>query len=454
MDMVRQSLDMTPLRSKGIQHIPSFFPEAVKQDLINRAQEIIALRDAGKLTTHDQDSQGLPYEWFGPLVHDESIVELMKDLIGPDVVGLGWRILAKDKHFHGQIHIHQDWPYNAGDTRKVSVFVPLTRVNAANGGLVFFEESHLYGPVSRGPIDPSRFARMDEFCPDIAVGDLLVCDFLTWHYSNRSENLEERIMIQLNYQTAADSSGGHLVAGSLPHNRRPLRNRFDAVSVPSVELNCTEARAYFAAGDLDHARRWSRGLLFDDPQHAGAAILLYDILLRDRDPAALEYLEMARAAVTKMQAEIALRDEQFAQQAGLGDDASAEGGDPWKKLELGWKSHLPSHEQSGGLPATLATPEAAWTYGASTDLIHTHQPATIRVRAKALKGKIGICLLSEDWGNIASEPHVITPEAGDATVMIAFAPEKSPARLLIRNHDDDGVAGEVVVNSVDIIRYD
>ena len=457
MNAAHQPMDTTALKTKGLQAVRSLFRADMKADLERRGHEVVRMRDSGRLTTDSQDSQGLDYDWFEPIVRDPALIGLVAPILGPDVAVAGWRILVKDKHFRAAVHIHQDWPYNPGDTRKLSVFVPLTRVNRANGGLIFLEESHFYGPVSMGPLDPSRFPPMVETCPDLEVGDVLMCDFLTWHYSLPPEIDEERIMIQLTFMPAADASSDNIVAGRRPHDR-VLRSRFDASNVPSVELNAKQARAYLAAGDADRAARYAQGLVWDDPEHAGAALLLYDILSERKDPKALGYLEMARGAVGRLQAQIAARDERFGaapapQAAQAPRGAESDAGSPWRPVPLVWNSYVASHPDVASLPAKLATPETNWAYGAATDLVAIDNPATIRIRAKALKGKIGLCLITEDYSSLASDAHVITPEAGEATVMIAFTPDKSPARLLVRNHDDPGGGGEVAVTSVDIIEY-
>lgn len=448
------TLDTTELRQKGFQCIRNLFSDSLKADLLQRAADVIEARNMGVLTADSQDSQGFEYDWFEPLLRHESLVRIATSVLGPNVCGSGWRILAKDRHFQGDVHVHQDWPYNSGDTRKLSIFVPLTRVNQANGGLFFIEESHFYGPVSMGPIDRSRFPPLAEACPDVDVGDIILCDFLTWHYSMKAENDHERIMVQLNYQPASDSSSNNLVAGALPHHKA-LLSRFDAVSVPSVELNAKQAQMYFDAGDLDRATRYARGLLFDDPDHAGAALLMCKILAQAHDPSALRYLEMARAAVAKHHAEVTA----FDLSLGLSPaslPAAAPSSSPvdsrWKPLTVAWSSAVPEFADLVG-PGTLGTPDIAWNYGAVSAPVTTDKPVTIRIKARALKGKVGLCLLTEDCSSLASEPYVLTPEEGDSTVMIEFAADNSPARILVRNHDDAGQKGELVIASLDVFEY-
>jgi hypothetical protein len=448
-------LDISELNQRGFHTARGFFDDPdLKRDLEERGREVVRLREEGKLTVDSQDTMGLPYEWFEPLVKHPRLIETAVSVLGPDVVASCWRVLAKDKLYQKSVHVHQDWAYNPGDTNKLTVFLPLTPVNPANGGLIFVEGSHFYGPVSQGPIDLSRFPPMPEEEMDAVPGDAVFCDFLTWHYSNAPQNDADRIMIQINYQPAGDPSHDNVVAGRKPHDKK-LYNRLDAVSVPSVELNRVRAQKALEQGDLDRATRYAKGLLFDDPEHVGAALLLHDILWRDKDPEALAYLEKARGALERFQAQIDARD------AGLGlaprrstpgaAAAAVAGSSLWKPVAAGWKSHIPEHPVDPVATGTIVTPQTAWAYGASGDLIETDKPTTVRISARALKGKIGFALLTEDYSNLASDAHVITPESGEASVMIAFKPENSPARLLVRNHDDEGVAGEVAIRGVEMM---
>ena len=119
-------------------------------------------------------------------------------------------------------------------------------------------------------------------------------------------------------------------------------------------------------------------------------------------------------------------------------------------IAAAWKSFVPGAEDALSLPATFSTPEGAWTYGAATDPITTEGPAKVVVQAEALRGKIGICLVSEDYGKLASEQKLITPADGKTTVTLSFNADKSPARVLVRNYADGGNAGQVRVDSVEV----
>jgi hypothetical protein len=442
------SIDISDLKQKGVQVLHSFFTPEETADLAARARQILDLRDAGKLTVHDQDSQGLTDEWFAPLVRNERIIELMVKAMGPNICMKGHRVLAKDKHFKLGVHVHQDWPYNIGDTRKTSIFIMLSKMNNENGGLIFYEGSHHYGPVSQGPLDPSRFPPMPEMCPDVDCGDLIICDFLTWHYSNPSSNGGDRLMIQINYQPADDSSSAEVLAGVRSHDK-VLTGRFDAASTPSVELNCAVARKHFAARELDRATRFARGLLYDDADHVGASILLSEILHYDRDPDARSHLTKAKATLEKMRRQIEALEQQF-----KAYDTGAESALPWRALPVAWENRVEGYANTASLPAVLATPDTPWVYGGvSKVLTDITRPSTIRIRCKGVRGQVGFCLINEDGSEVLSEQMMVSPDMGETEVKLVYTPNGATQRIVARNWDDPGRTGEVIVEAVDILTH-
>lgn len=123
----------------------------------------------------------------------------------------------------------------------------------------------------------------------------------------------------------------------------------------------------------------------------------------------------------------------------------------WQPLDMPWQSRVAGYPDTDSLPAAFGTPTLAWDYGAFTRrLIEAEAPTVIRIVAKAVTGKIGFCLVTPDSSSVASEQILITPADGETTLQIAFSPDNSPARLVIRNWDDQGVQGEVEVRSVEI----
>ena len=86
--------------------------------------------------------------------------------------------------------------------------MPLTRTVArnGNGGLIFLKGSHKYGNLQRGTIRREMFPAMEELAPDLEVGDIVLVDFLTWHYSEDAVIPGDRPLIQIVYQPSSDGS--------------------------------------------------------------------------------------------------------------------------------------------------------------------------------------------------------------------------------------------------------
>ena len=433
-------LDTSPLREHGFQHVPGFFTsETLKADFAVRAQEIISARDAGRLTTVDQDAQGFADDWFDPLLRSEALLSLMVDLLGPDVCGAQWRILIKDKHHQQQMLIHQDWAYANGGTNKISAFVPLTRSGKANGSIYFIEGSHTYGPVSRGHLDPSRFPPMQHVCPELEVGDIVLSDYLTWHYSLRPQTPDERVLIQLTYQPAQDASSKHLLAGRMPHERI-LTSRWDAANMPSIDMNARVARTLFEQGNVDRAKRFALGMLIDDPDNAAAALLLHDIQMSEGDRFnAVDALLKAQTIVKRLNDALILRSGAAAPPESLDESAAI-----WRPLEVEWKSSVPGFPQG----TTIATPAAPYAFGAVTEVLPIDAIAAVRVRGRALEGTIWLCLINDQQDELLSDFHQLR----DEPLLIAFNPAAGPARLCVRNMED-ATPGRAEILGVEVQTY-
>jgi hypothetical protein len=292
---------LQPLRDDGLQVVRDFFTGEARDDLLRRGVEVIEGVASGRIRRNGQFALGFEDAWFEQVFGDPKLLDLVAEALGPDLCISTWRILMKDHHFDGPINVHQDWPYFGGDTRKLNVFIPMTPMNAENGGLVFFERSHLFGPLERGDIDVARYeAGLPRNCPDLAVGDVLLADFLTWHYSAPALAPKERILFQLVFQPADDPSSAHVVRGE---RRNPFvaQDRYTCLREPRSQMNVAMGRSLFEAGSRERAERFARGMLASDPDHVGAALLLSDILAGDGDHGgAAAALDQARAALDRL----------------------------------------------------------------------------------------------------------------------------------------------------------
>jgi len=125
----------------------------------------------------------------------------------------------------------------------------------------------------------------------------------------------------------------------------------------------------------------------------------------------------------------------------------------WRPLDISWRSVIDGVEDSEGPIAALKTSPLPYGYGALSSPINISSLTTIKVRARALAGKVGFCLVEPDNGPLVSAQHHITPDMGDISVMITANPEHPNVELVVRNFDDPGVVGEVLVQSVEILDH-
>lgn len=124
----------------------------------------------------------------------------------------------------------------------------------------------------------------------------------------------------------------------------------------------------------------------------------------------------------------------------------------WRPLRLAVQDFI-AGEWLLSLPVEVRTPADEWGYGCATDLIEVAGPGAVRIGLDVQEGIVGLCLLSEDYGQILSESQSVSAADGAASIVIEIAPQQSPCRLLLRNHGDAGNEGRAVIGSLDIIEY-
>lgn len=297
---------LKPLRDNGVQAVRGFFTGEARHAMARRGREVVEGVASGGIRRSGQFALGFDDAWFEAVFADPYLLDLVAEVLGPDLCIASWRVLMKDHHFDGAINVHQDWPYFGGADRKLNVFVPLTPVGEENGGLVFLERSHFYGPLERGDLDVETYgADLVRVCPELDVGDVLLADFLTWHYSAPARAPKDRIMLQLVFQPADDPSSAHLLRGQ---RRNPFvtPDRFAPLREPLSQLNTAVARSYLDTGDAARAERYARGMLASDGDHTGAWIVLADSLAaRGDEVGALAAREAAGDALARLQKSLA-----------------------------------------------------------------------------------------------------------------------------------------------------
>src|SRR5260370_21576229 len=144
---------------------------------------------------------------IGSIYKHRCLVETVSQVIGEDLALYYNRLWVKDDVWTGAVQAHQDMPYFHGSTNKLSVFVARRRFDEAIGGLQILVGSHKFGNLGiRGNVELERFSDLPVAVPALQPGDILLMDFLTWHYSGKPTIGSERPVMQIVYQSSLDGS--------------------------------------------------------------------------------------------------------------------------------------------------------------------------------------------------------------------------------------------------------
>jgi hypothetical protein len=400
-------LDLTPLRRDGFQ-------------LVEAAFDASLLHEGG-------DDGARSAAGAAPLL------ELARAVLGVDAQVFGARRLGHDDLHGPGAAPRQDEAYLPPGGPYMGMLALLTPVGGPAGGPGFFPGSHRFGRLSRGPLDPSRLPRTVPQAVVAGAGDVVLFDPRVWRFGAAPTGAAAPDALLVAYEAASEACVGG--------TDRLFRTRFDASGVPSSELSVSQARSRLAQGDYDGAARFARGLITDDLDHAAAALALHDALASLGDPEAETALRRAETAVTRLAAQTLVR------LARRGRGAAV----AWRPLETVWRSLGQGAAVIDRLPGVLETPAQPWAYGAITDLISLPRAAALRLTVRALRGRVGFCVVSEDQTRLLSDQTSVTPDDGAAAVFLAFDPEAGPARLCARNFADPGVEGRVELLAVESV---
>jgi len=224
-----------------------------------------------QLTRNDRFIVGSLPPPLGSIFTVPPLVHIAQQILGPDVALYFTRLLVKDGRWNGAVALHQDMPYFHGGQNKLCIFLPLTPFNPRNGCINFIRGSHKFGNVGiRGTILHSEFPNLTIAAPELEVGDILLCDFLTWHFSEAATVFEDRPLLQIVYQPASDGSyfgtpdEPTLVSG---HWRTSLFNKYGTgitpdSAPPGPDLTASEVFEPRATLSPDSKRRYRRFFVF------------------------------------------------------------------------------------------------------------------------------------------------------------------------------------------------
>lgn len=151
-------------------------------------------------------------------IHEHPVLLDLMQQIYPDLALYVQRFVIKDAQSRNAVFLHQDCCYDLGWPEKTSIFLPLSPMNAANGGLALYPGTHLLGYLGdAGELNREVLAAdWPVVQPDIQPGDLLLMHECTWHESSAWSSGPDRILLQITYQPASDPGGIKVLRGHAP----------------------------------------------------------------------------------------------------------------------------------------------------------------------------------------------------------------------------------------------
>jgi ectoine hydroxylase-related dioxygenase (phytanoyl-CoA dioxygenase family) len=216
------------LTDHGVAIVKDIFTQAERQQIV---EAVTALREmhATIPLTDLRNGRYLMQELPEPVLQlaiFPTIIRMVRRILGDNVALYHARVLIKDRHCKDSVLPHQDAPYSHGLYNKVHAFVPLTANTRDNGHLQFLANSHNYGLIGQGSIDPAHFEDLEVVSQEIFPGDVVLMNHFTWHFSEEAKTNDDRYLLQLAYQPSNDGSfvfAPRLISGEwLTHLRFPV----------------------------------------------------------------------------------------------------------------------------------------------------------------------------------------------------------------------------------------
>ena len=247
--------------------------DALPQERVEHYREhCMAFVDA--YSTHPSYSEWIYYrtelllKWVADLAVEESILDMVEQLIGPDILLWNAFLPIKPPRSDAYFGWHQDatyWPVSPTD-QIVSVWVALSPVDQQCGGMQMVRGSHLQGALQhettydessmlrRGQQISSSVDESEVVNIDLQPGQASIHHTLTLHRSGPNQSNNWRLGVGLNY---ASSQVGPLPGyedAAMPLRGNVEASRFTFTRPPQADLDAAALESYAAALSLQSKR--------------------------------------------------------------------------------------------------------------------------------------------------------------------------------------------------------
>lgn len=110
----------------------------------------------------------LYFDWFLKLVRGDTITDIAKDLLGPDILLWATRFWTKRPHDHKYVGWHQDMAYFQLDPQDmITLWLALTPATVENGAMKFYPGSHRHLEEHIASYDTDSLLTRGQYVPDI-----------------------------------------------------------------------------------------------------------------------------------------------------------------------------------------------------------------------------------------------------------------------------------------------
>ena len=193
----------------------------------------------------------LVLKWIAELASEESLLDVIEELIGPDILLWNAFLPVKPPLSDAYFGWHQDatyWPVTPTE-QIVSAWVALSQVNQLSGGMQMVRGSHLLGALphettyddssmlKRGQQITTTIDEDEVFGIDLKPGQASIHHTLTLHCSGPNRSDEWRLGVGLNYASSEVGPIPGYEDSAMPLRGKVENSKFKFTEPPQSDLD-------------------------------------------------------------------------------------------------------------------------------------------------------------------------------------------------------------------------
>lgn len=240
--------ELARYREQGfLSPVPAIGPDAARG--LRASVEAVEVLHGGMWPRHQSLKAHLVYTWLDAIVRHPAILDVVEDIVGPDILCWSSRFFIKDPNDGGFVSWHQDVPYWGLDVSEniLSAWLAVSPATRENGVMKVIPGSHralvrhkegvsnnllLRGQEVAVTVDEAQAVYME-----LAAGEMSLHHGLMFHGSEESRGGDRRIGFAIRYMPAHVKPVEGLPRDSVTLVRgRYAHDHFDLESPPAHDL--------------------------------------------------------------------------------------------------------------------------------------------------------------------------------------------------------------------------